>query len=97
MQDVWRWVAIVAIAGGCAQGGGGPPTGVDGGASDGGVGDTGMLGEDCETNEDCPNDGIFCNGVLTCQAGRCVASAIPNCNDGVVDADFYPWGIYVSP
>ncbi|MCB9603589.1 MAG: hypothetical protein H6720_24990 [Sandaracinus sp.] len=83
MQDVWRWVAIVAIVGGCAKGGGGPATGVDGGASDGGAGDTGMLGEDCETNEDCPNDGIFCNGVLSCQAGRCVASAIPNCNDGV--------------
>ncbi|MBZ0115759.1 MAG: hypothetical protein K8H88_02105, partial [Sandaracinaceae bacterium] len=32
---------------------------------------------------DCPDDGIFCNGRLACEGGRCVAADVPTCNDGV--------------
>ncbi len=35
----------------------------------------------CTTNADCDN-GQFCDGVETCNAGTCVAGAAPSCNDG---------------
>ena len=81
--------ALVLLgAGGCAEGGGGT------GAMDAGGGgaDAGEDREDagsdagaseCTRNEDCPDDGVFCNGVVSCQSGRCVASPAPTCNDGV--------------
>jgi hypothetical protein len=75
-------IATIALTFGCAKGGNGGPGELDGGGSDAGDVDGGSTGE-CETSDDCANDGIFCNGVLTCESGRCVASAIPNCNDGV--------------
>ncbi len=77
-----RWVAVVLMFG-CAKGGDGTPGSADGGVTADAGGDAGTEPTECSTNEDCPNDGIFCNGVLSCQLGRCVASAIPNCNDGV--------------
>ena len=47
---------------------------------DGAVGDAGMT---CSSDSDCADDGVFCNGTLSCVGGTCVASAIPTCNDGV--------------
>lgn len=77
----------LASAAGCA-GGGGPP----GGRSDTGIGDGGAMDSsrdaaadsrmiECTTNADCTDDGVFCNGSLACTDGRCVASAIPTCDD----------------
>jgi hypothetical protein len=43
----------------------------------------------CQTNADCENDGIYCNGTLTCntssyQSPRCEAPSVPrNCSDGI--------------
>jgi hypothetical protein len=39
-------------------------------------------GPECTVNADC-NDGLFCNGTETCNAGSCQAGTAPNCNDGV--------------
>ncbi|MGE0787228.1 MAG: hypothetical protein AB7S26_16270 [Sandaracinaceae bacterium] len=55
---------------GCANGGG--PSGPDAGP-----------GPECAVDSDCPDDGIFCNGTVSCVSGSCVAAAIPSCNDGV--------------
>eukprot|EP00984_Skeletonema_dohrnii_P018057 scaffold8343_cov94-Skeletonema_dohrnii-CCMP3373.AAC.5 len=41
---------------------------------------------DCETNSDC-DDGIFCNGVEVCNAGRCVYGAPVTCDDGFACTD----------
>ncbi|MCS6856931.1 MAG: hypothetical protein NZM37_04390, partial [Sandaracinaceae bacterium] len=38
---------------------------------------------ECTRNEDCPDDGVFCNGVLVCRDGRCLAGGIPSCDDGI--------------
>jgi hypothetical protein len=48
---------------------------VDMGNGDGGV--------PCVNDVDCPDDGIFCNGRLVCMGGRCRATDIPSCNDGI--------------
>jgi len=83
---------MLAIA--CAEGGT-PPGGTrDTGGSDvGPVPDAGRDGgamtdapvtSECEVNADCTDDGVFCNGILTCQMGRCVSADIPSCDDGVV-------------
>jgi hypothetical protein len=59
-----------------------PSTGTDGGG--GGMDGSADAGSgECVRDEDCPDDGIFCNGGLACSAGRCVADAVPTCNDGV--------------
>ena len=36
----------------------------------------------CSTDPEC-DDGLFCNGAETCNAGSCQAGTPPNCNDGV--------------
>ena len=36
----------------------------------------------CLDNEDC-DDGLWCNGAETCDAGTCLAGTAVNCNDGV--------------
>ena len=41
---------------------------------------TGAAG--CTANPEC-DDGLFCNGVETCNAGTCQAGAAPNCADSV--------------
>ncbi len=84
---------MLAIA--CAEGGT-PPGGTrdtgegstDGGprmdaGRDGGPSPDVRMAE-CEVNADCADDGVFCNGNLACQMGRCVTTDIPSCDDGVV-------------
>jgi hypothetical protein len=39
-------------------------------------------GPECTVDADC-SDGLFCNGVETCNAGSCQDGTAPNCNDGV--------------
>jgi hypothetical protein len=76
-------IAVVFVA--CASNEERPPgrlPGGDGGA-DGGADSGGDMGAGCRNDIDCPDDGIFCNGRLVCMGGRCVASDIPTCNDGV--------------
>jgi len=41
-----------------------------------------LVGGGCSTNPEC-DDGLFCNGAETCNAGSCQAGTPPNCNDGV--------------
>jgi len=38
---------------------------------------------ECMEDSDCPDDGVFCNGTLSCVEGRCQAMDVPTCNDGV--------------
>ncbi|AKF03179.1 RNA-binding protein [Sandaracinus amylolyticus] len=71
--------AGAAIAG-CADGGSGGRR--DGSTSDAARGDGSTSGE-CQFDEDCADDGIFCNGRLICRENRCIASAIPTCDDGI--------------
>jgi hypothetical protein len=52
-----------------------------GGSRDGG--EATDAGGDCQRDEDCVDDGIFCNGGLACIEGRCAASEVPTCNDGI--------------
>ena len=40
----------------------------------------------CSVNADC-DDGLFCNGAETCNAGTCQAGTAPNCSDGVSCTD----------
>ena len=40
----------------------------------------------CSVDADC-DDGLFCNGSETCNAGTCQAGTAPNCNDGVSCTD----------
>ncbi len=94
-----RWLAWALVIGGalllasCAEGGTTAPGGDagrrDGGALDGAPEDAsdasrpdGSAGS-CTRDEDCPDDGIFCNGGLSCIAGRCAATAVPSCDDGI--------------
>jgi hypothetical protein len=75
----------------CAEGGGGGGGGNrDSGPGDGGPPiDAGRDGgpdaqmAECTMDSDCTDDGVFCNGSLSCQVGRCVTVAIPSCDDGV--------------
>jgi serine protease AprX len=41
---------------------------------------------DCSVDADC-DDGAFCNGSETCNAGSCQAGTAPNCDDGVSCTD----------
>jgi hypothetical protein len=69
-------LGLIVLGTACAGGGSGrPPTG------DGGAGDAGP--SECTEDSDCPDDGIFCNGGYQCAEGRCIASSIPSCDDGV--------------
>ncbi len=79
----FTWVASVALLlslglFGCAAGGEVPR-----GRSDGGVGGDASTdsGRVCTSNTDCPDDGFYCNGGYECQAGRCIATAVPTCED----------------
>ncbi|MBN8617087.1 MAG: hypothetical protein J0L92_41290, partial [Deltaproteobacteria bacterium] len=85
-----------AMVSACADGGTGPGGGRDAGIDSGPVADSGVrdgsAGDaprgdtpmvDCEVDGDCVDDGVFCNGVLACEMGRCVAADIPSCDDGV--------------
>jgi len=37
---------------------------------------------ECETDEDCTDDGLFCTGTEACQSGQCVSSGNPCPSDG---------------
>ncbi|MFN7700868.1 MAG: hypothetical protein ACK5U8_23440, partial [Deltaproteobacteria bacterium] len=91
MARPWVLLTASALAAGCAEGGG-AVTGRDGGSADSGAmdahGDGGRDGGDapmaeCTDDDDCVDDGVFCNGTLACEMGRCVAADIPTCDDGV--------------
>lgn len=72
-------LATFLTAAGCASGD-------DGGPRDGGLRLDAQLdggASECTSDEDCPDDGIFCNGVLECSGGRCIAADVPSCNDGI--------------
>jgi hypothetical protein len=43
-------------------------------------------GSGCNVDADC-DDGAFCNGVETCNAGSCLSGTAPNCDDGVSCTD----------
>lgn len=85
-------ISACAIAG-CADAGHGGGGTRDSGRNDSGFvdgaidasGDSGV--GSCMTNADCPDDGIFCNGVVQCQSGRCVAANVPSCNDSISCTD----------
>jgi hypothetical protein len=92
------WLVLMiasSLAFGCAEGGGPSGGGRDSGSVDTGVmdarGDGGGDGgprddapmAECEVDGDCVDDGIFCNGTVACEMGRCVAADIPTCDDGV--------------
>lgn len=42
----------------------------------------GDAGPPCTSSEAC-DDGLFCNGVEQCTAGRCVSGEAPSCSDGI--------------
>ena len=73
-------LAFLALVGGSllfsACGGGG---GEDGGTSDGALMDA---APECASDAEC-DDGVFCNGAETCDAGSCVSGEAPACDDGV--------------
>ncbi|MBX7192168.1 MAG: hypothetical protein K1X94_08930, partial [Sandaracinaceae bacterium] len=88
-------VIATALASACADGGTGTGGGRDSGpadaARDGAASDTGSDAGprpdaptvECLVDRDCTDDGVFCNGTLACEMGRCVAADIPTCDDGV--------------
>jgi len=64
-------------------GGGDTITPMDSGtdsATDTGTGDTGT--GDCVGDAEC-DDGVFCNGAETCNAGTCEAGTVPDCDDSI--------------
>jgi hypothetical protein len=56
----------------CASSTGGDS--VDGGISD---------AQTCSRDEDCVDDGLFCNGTFVCRNGSCQATQAPSCGDGI--------------
>ncbi len=76
-------IAVISgvLAAGCASGGSAPPPRGDGG--NGGTDGAVEGGTECTTNADCVDDGIFCNGTVSCQDGHCVPSPAPTCDDSV--------------
>lgn len=72
------WAGSVGCGG--DDGPGGRDAGGDAGpAMDSGGGDAGTP---CESDDDC-DDGLFCNGMEACVAGRCAPGVEPDCDDGV--------------
>lgn len=58
--------------------------GVLGACADGGkVPSGGDAGIECTIDDDCIDDGIFCNGEVACDAGSCVPTDPPTCDDGI--------------
>jgi hypothetical protein len=50
------------------------------------IGDAGLdshFAPPCEFDNDCLDDGLYCNGTWVCRNHACVQSAPPDCNDGV--------------
>jgi len=45
-----------------------------------------LVSSGCTGDGDC-DDGLWCNGAETCNAGTCVAGTAPNCDDGVACTD----------
>ena len=43
---------------------------------------SGCVPDTCETDADCGNDGIDCNGIETCSGGSCITMAGTTCDDG---------------
>lgn len=83
--------AVPVLAPACADGTSGNQrdTGGGGGGTDARV-DAGpdaprddAAGGSCMVDGDCRDDGVFCNGTLRCDAGRCVTTAVPNCDDDI--------------
>ena len=73
-----QWSPILTtflLVWGCATGEGTP-------ARDGGGGMDGGAPE-CRSDDDCPDDGVFCNGAEVCREGACVSADPPTCNDGI--------------
>ncbi|MFO0680589.1 MAG: hypothetical protein U0234_00995 [Sandaracinus sp.] len=84
--------ALALVSAGCAGGGDGRAVRPDTGATDAGPMDASRdaatdAGMQCMTNADCPDDHIFCNGVLQCMSGRCLAANLPSCNDSISCTD----------
>jgi len=52
-----------------------------GSETDGGA--DGVDAMSCSRDEDCVDDGLYCNGGMVCRNNACVPSAAPNCSDGI--------------
>jgi hypothetical protein len=66
------------------SGGEGGAAGAGGSGGEGGEGQGGSGG--CLWSEEC-DDGVFCNGAETCEAGACMPGDPPACDDGVACTD----------
>ncbi len=79
-------MATLAFSSACASGGDDEDAGTGGDASVDVAVDTAPDAVDpnaCERDEDCVDDGVFCNGELECVGSRCTPVNVPDCNDGV--------------
>lgn len=65
--------ALAGTLAGCANG-------TDQVRPDGGAAD---VGPRCTDDDDCEDDGVFCNGTPSCVAGACVEGRAPSCDDGL--------------
>lgn len=74
MYDVKTALSCLAmcVAIGCASSG-------PGGTVDSSVGSD---AQSCARDEDCPDDGLFCNGGVVCRNSICVTTEAPSCADG---------------
>ncbi|MCA9610641.1 MAG: DUF1565 domain-containing protein, partial [Myxococcales bacterium] len=83
---VWTLAVLLGAVLGCASNNGPGTRDAGGGGFDAGPDEDAAMGDGgipCTTDSECPDDGIFCNGTLSCVMGSCRASDIPTCNDGV--------------
>ena len=82
------WFACLVVVwgiclSGCAAGTEGSRFRGDGGTADATSDATSDpdAGRVCSTNADCADDGFYCNGGYECREHRCVATAVPTCED----------------
>ena len=75
------WALAMVLTTGCAGSGTAPNSVLGTGLPDGSATDAEVA--NCNSDDDCPDDGLYCNGTLVCKEGRCAAQNIPTCNDGV--------------